>query len=428
MTTGFLKTGWTRLRNGVAMAVSIRRTGSYLLLLRLESLALFSHVLNESEHEHVLSRISARIGEAVQSDLIHPAPPGFFAVMLTGVPKAEAMAAARRAQLQGERMLAVSGRMITPVLSGLVMPNVEHLRNETALIAQGCQILERMDSSLLGQIRFSGQTDGAKVSPAGQSDKEDSFNALFQPVTCCYSGRVTGFELQGSKSSHIANADSLISGLHAADDRGFEIPVLPALHEARKALRFWDKADADIPRLSINVPDAELQAPDFARRVIDELMRMKLPPVRLVLRIGGGEGSERASPSLRANLRNLREIGCRIELGGFGIGYNGLDQVRQLAVNSIRIDRSFVFCCDMDPVQQRTVRAILAMAEQMELCTIAEGVESPEEYAYLAKSGCQEVQGCAIAPPMRLEETLDFLARQRERGISFPDTRLQKSG
>ncbi|RJE87920.1 EAL domain-containing protein [Paracoccus onubensis] len=428
MATEFLKTGWTRLRQGVATAVSIRRPGSYLLLFRLESMALLTRVLNKSEHEHVLSRISTRIDEALKSDLTHPAPPGFFAVTLTGIPKAEAMTAARHAQLQGERMLAVSGRMITPVLSGLVMPNAEHPHNQTALIAKGCRILEWMESSLLGRIRFSDPIGGDAVSPVAQPDHDDSFLPLFQPVIFCYSGRVTGFELQGGKFGHVANMDSLLSDLQTANDRSCEIPVLPALHEARKALHFWDKADADIPRLSINVPDAELQAPDFANRVIDELMRMKLPPVRLVLRIGGSEGSDRASPSLRANLRNLREIGCRIELGGFGIGHNGLDQVRQLAVNSVRIDHSFVFCCDMDPVQQRTVRAILAMAKQMELCTIAEGVESPEEYTYLAQSGCQEAQGCAIAPPMLLEQTLDFLARQREKAMSLSDTRREKFG
>ena len=423
MAMKLLKTAWNGLRSGVAIAGTVRRPGSYLLLFRLENTALLTRVLDEADHAHVLSRISARLGEALKSGQTHPTPPGFSAILLTGVTKARAMTSARHAQLQGERMLAVAGQMITPVLSGLVIPYPpEHPMTEANLIAQGRRFMEQMDSSLLGQITY------AASESSFDAENSPPFVALFQPIICCYSGRVTGFELHGGRRCLAGNTDTLISDLQDTADRGYEIPILSALHEARKALRFWDKADADIPRVAINLLDAELQMPDFSERVIDELVRMKLPPVRLVLRIGNGGIADRSSPPLQANLWKLREIGCRIELNGFGIGTNGLDQVRQLAVNSIRIDRSFVFCCDMEPVQQRTIRAILAMAEQMELCTIAEGVESPEEHAFLAKSGCREVQGCAIAPPMPLDQTLDFLAQQAGKAMPVAAADRMKSG
>lgn len=428
MAMKFLKTAWNGLRSGVSMAGTMRRPGSYLLLFRLENTELLARVLDEAGHAHVFSRISARLGKALQSGRIRPAPPGFFAVLLTDVTKARAMATARHAQLQGERMLAVPGQMINPVLSALVMPNLPlHPMTEAELIAQGCRIVEQTDSNLLGQITYATAENGSLPASASKTENVEQIT-LFQPITCCYSGRTVGFELHGGRRRQATDTDALISNLQAADDRDCEIPLLSALHEARKALRFWDKADADIPRISISVPDAELQMPGFSARVIDELMRMKLPPVRLVLRIGNAEMSGRPSVSLRTNLRNLREIGCRIELDGFGIGNNGLDKIRQLAVNSVRIDRSFVFCCDMEPVQQRTIRAILALAEQLELCTTAEGVESPEEHAFLARSGCREVQGCAIAPPMPLEQTLDFLAQQAGKAMPLNVADRMKSG
>ena len=86
--------------------------------------------------------------------------------------------------------------------------------------------------------------------------------------------------------------------------------------------------------------------------------------------------------------------------------------LRTFPIHSLKIDRSFVTRIDDDPEQQKMVSAILTMAERLGLDTLAEGVETAAERAMLAKLGCGHVQGFAIARPMPLSETADWLRAQ----------------
>lgn len=87
--------------------------------------------------------------------------------------------------------------------------------------------------------------------------------------------------------------------------------------------------------------------------------------------------------------------------------------LRRFAVSRLKIDRSFVARCDRDPDQQRLIAAILAMAEQCGLETVADGVESGGEHALLAQLGCGQVQGPGVAKPMPLEQSFDWIATHR---------------
>ena len=77
-------------------------------------------------------------------------------------------------------------------------------------------------------------------------------------------------------------------------------------------------------------------------------------------------------------------------------------------------------CLEKDREQQKIVIAVLAMAEQLGLATLAEGVETPGEHAMLAQLGCGDVQGFGIARPMPVDETLDWIARHRARVGAVP--------
>jgi EAL domain-containing protein (putative c-di-GMP-specific phosphodiesterase class I) len=113
------------------------------------------------------------------------------------------------------------------------------------------------------------------------------------------------------------------------------------------------------------------------------------------------------------NLTALSQLGCGIDLDDFGTGHASIAAIRRFSVNRIKIDRSFVAGVDTDPGQQRIVAAILSMAEQLGLKTVAEGVETLSEHALLAQLGCSHVQGFSIARPMPMQATLDWLLRHR---------------
>ena len=121
-----------------------------------------------------------------------------------------------------------------------------------------------------------------------------------------------------------------------------------------------------------------------------------------------------------ANIAAISKLGCGVDLDDFGTGTGSILSLRRFAIRRIKIDRSFVTKVDEDRDQQRVVAAILSMAEQLGLQTLAEGVETPGEHAMLSQLGCGHVQGFGIARPMPVEDTLDWIARHRARLTTTP--------
>jgi len=113
-------------------------------------------------------------------------------------------------------------------------------------------------------------------------------------------------------------------------------------------------------------------------------------------------------------------MGCGIDLDDFGTGSASITSIRRFALRRIKIDRSFVTRVDEDREQQKIVSAILSMAEQMGLQTLAEGVETPGEHAMLAQLGCGDVQGFGVGRPMPVEDTFDWIARHRAGQATAP--------
>ena len=182
------------------------------------------------------------------------------------------------------------------------------------------------------------------------------------------------------------------------------------LQHSLTALRSWDQAGLDIPRVSVNFSDSELRGTNLVQKIQWELDRFGLTPPRLGIEVletviaGSPEGI------VARNIVALGEMGCHIDLDDFGTGHASIGAVRRFNVRRIRIDRSFVTKSDRDAEQQKMVAAILTMAERLELETLAEGVETVGEHALLAQLGCDHVQGYGIGRPAPFDQTLDWIS------------------
>lgn len=111
-----------------------------------------------------------------------------------------------------------------------------------------------------------------------------------------------------------------------------------------------------------------------------------------------------------AQLLRLREMGIAISIDDFGVGYSSLTYLRSLPVDEVKIDRSFVTDVDSDPVNQGLVRAIVDVAATLGLPTVAEGIETAEEFAAVAELGVSAAQGYFLGLPRPLDD-LDELLR-----------------
>ncbi|MWD27638.1 EAL domain-containing protein [Aquicoccus sp. SCR17] len=238
--------------------------------------------------------------------------------------------------------------------------------------------------------------------------------AWFQPRISTDTGEINGAEAVPRWSHPLRGVIPPAEFLPLVDDPDMQSRLGAAmLTGALSALSAWDRAALGVERVTLRVRAVELLDPAFAERIAWELDRFDLAPSRLGIEVAEtlvATGPDRASTR---TLGALAALGCQIELGGFGTGNAKAEALRRFAVSRLKIDRSFVARCDRDPDQQRLIAAILAMAEQCGLDTVADGVESGGEHALLAQLGCGQVQGPGVAKPMPLEQSFEWIAAHR---------------
>ena len=240
--------------------------------------------------------------------------------------------------------------------------------------------------------------------------REGEFIPWFQPQISTDTGRVTGMEALARwshpKRGLIAPAEFL-PVIERSNQSGQLSDVI--LHGALTALRTWDKKGADVPRVGVNFSPEELRNPKLPEQISRALDRFDIPPQRLSVEILETVVATSPEDTIARNVSGLAELGCHIDLDDFGTGHASISSIRRFAITRLKVDRSFVMKVDQDPDQQRMVAAILLMAEQLGLDTLAEGVETAGEHSVLAQLGCRHIQGFGIARPMPFEMTLDWI-------------------
>jgi EAL domain-containing protein (putative c-di-GMP-specific phosphodiesterase class I) len=143
------------------------------------------------------------------------------------------------------------------------------------------------------------------------------------------------------------------------------------LSDALAALSQWDSKGMFVPTVSISMSNTELRNPYLVDHIMMELDKFGLAPERLVIEVLETVVANQDDSTITTNLQRLAELGSGIDLDDFGTGYASITSIRQLAIQRIKIDRSFVTHIDRDEEQQNMVDAILTMAKRLELDTLA---------------------------------------------------------
>jgi diguanylate cyclase (GGDEF)-like protein/PAS domain S-box-containing protein len=194
-----------------------------------------------------------------------------------------------------------------------------------------------------------------------------------------------------------------------AESSGLILPIGEwVLHEALSQLRRWD--DAGLPELTMAVNLSAVQfrhddLPELVGRVLGEI---GMPAERLELELT--EGAAMDNPAVAITVMNeLHERGVRLSIDDFGTGHSSLSYLKKFRVGKLKIDQSFVRDLTEDAEDRAIVDAVIRMAAALGLETLAEGVETEGQLAFLRRHGCQAVQGYLFSRPLPAEVFKEFV-------------------
>jgi EAL domain-containing protein (putative c-di-GMP-specific phosphodiesterase class I) len=162
----------------------------------------------------------------------------------------------------------------------------------------------------------------------------------------------------------------------------------------------------------VNVGPQRLRDPGIVEEVRSALERSGLGPGRLTIEIVESARLDEIREASQ-RLAELKALGVRLALDDFGSGYASFGHLQRLAVDLLKIDRMFVDGVEHQGGERALVRAIVRLAQTLDLEVVAEGIERVEQRDALLELGCSAGQGWFLAEPMPRQELLAFLARRR---------------
>lgn len=183
------------------------------------------------------------------------------------------------------------------------------------------------------------------------------------------------------------------------------------IHEACRQARRWADEGRELV-VAVNLSALQFKRSDVAEIVRQALADSGLPPHHLELELTESVLLQDIEETL-ATLRQLKAMGVKLSIDDFGTGYSSLAYLKQLAVDKLKIDQSFVRNLLDDADDASIVRAIVQLGHALQLRVIAEGVETDAQFAFLAEIGCHEVQGYLFSRPLPHPDLADYLLRMQ---------------
>jgi diguanylate cyclase (GGDEF)-like protein len=172
----------------------------------------------------------------------------------------------------------------------------------------------------------------------------------------------------------------------------------------------WRAASIQPVPIALNFSAAQLRDKRVVKRLREMLVRYEVPPEFLELEIA--ENLLMSEPGAGEVLDELRKLGSRVMVDHFGAGYSSLIQLKDLPVTGLKIDREFVHGIAESAKYASITRAIVSLAGEIGLDTVAEGVESTRQVEFLRSMGCRAYQGFCFSPAVPAEEAARFLISQ----------------
>ncbi|MDI3324212.1 EAL domain-containing protein [Pontibacterium granulatum] len=198
--------------------------------------------------------------------------------------------------------------------------------------------------------------------------------------------------------------------LPVAMSSGLAYPLFKVVFlQVCRFITLMDKQGVEIPKVAINIAGIELITNGCCNLIIDSLRSFGIDPRRVEFEVTETLLMH-SLDDLAEVLERLRKEGLQISIDDFGTGYSSLSRLRELPIDMLKIDKSFVQGIAQESSDEAIVRAIISMANSLQLKVIAEGIETHGQLDFLRGEGCELIQGFLYAEPMKGERLAEHIA------------------
>jgi EAL domain-containing protein (putative c-di-GMP-specific phosphodiesterase class I) len=236
----------------------------------------------------------------------------------------------------------------------------------------------------------------------------------YQPQLSLQGGRIIGAEALLRWQHPELGTISPVEFIPVAEASGQIVQIGEwVLRTATRQLKDWMDSGLGPITMAVNLSAVQfrhLHLPELVTQILEET---QLPPQYLELELTEGVAMDNPAAAI-AVMNNLHEHDILMSIDDFGTGYSSLSYIKRFKVYKLKIDQSFVRDITEDPDDKAIVGAVISMAKALGIQTIAEGVETKEQLAFLRENGCNEIQGYYYSKPLPADQFEVFVRNKKE--------------
>jgi diguanylate cyclase (GGDEF)-like protein/PAS domain S-box-containing protein len=413
-----------RLNHAIARA---DRSGSLLavMILDLDNFKEINDALGQAVGDQVLTEAARRLQSCLRGiDTLARLGDDEFAVLLEGVPDFEEISqvAQRLLGIVAERTEVAGHELYLSASIGLAVYPVDDQDGEALLRNANLAMHHAKREGRDNFQRFSHDMATRTERHAElkirlrRALERGEFKLHYQPLVALPERLVLGAEalIRWQDKDRMVSPAEFIP---IAEESGLIVPIgLWVLREACIQCRAWLDLGYPAIQVSVNLSPRQFRQKDIVRSIEDILLETRLPARCLELEITETTIMHSTAHTIGA-LHELTALGVRISVDDFGTGYSSLAYLHRFPVHKLKIDQSFVRDIGADRADTALVGTMVALAKQLKLTSVAEGVETLEQLNYLLEIGCDAGQGYLFSPARAAEEITPLLAKKASAGV-----------
>jgi diguanylate cyclase (GGDEF)-like protein/PAS domain S-box-containing protein len=246
--------------------------------------------------------------------------------------------------------------------------------------------------------------------------QNEEFVVYYQPIVSVTENSIIGVEALVRWNHPERGLISPLEFIPIAEETGLITEIGEwVLRTSCMQNKVWLDAGYRPLHIRVNFSARQFQRQDLQETIIKVLNETEMPPELLNIEVTESIAMEEHSIE---TLNKLAAMGIQISIDDFGTGYSSLGYLRELPINTVKIDKSFIRDILVDPNAKSIVRAIIAMANNLRIMVVAEGVETEDQKAFLHSQQCDKIQGFFYSPPVPEKNFTEMLEKENALLIS----------